>query len=170
MTDVKVRDREASGTLLYLREEDLREGMELLYFAYRDFTAEADEILSELKMGRAHHRALHFIARNPGITIMELLKVLRITKQSLGRVLGELTLAELVATKQGLRDKRFKHLTLTAKGIDLEKRLSATLKRAIHTAYRCAGPDAVKGFRRVLEGLLKPATDELIADMGRNRQ
>jgi DNA-binding MarR family transcriptional regulator len=170
MTDVKLRDREASGALLYLRDEELGEGIELLYFAYRDFTAEADAILAELKMGRAHHRALHFIARNPGITIMELLKVLGITKQSLGRVLNELTEGGLVATRQGTADKRFKHLTLTETGTDLEKRLSATLKRAIHAAYRSAGPEAVKGFRRVLEGLMKSATAELMGDLGRKRQ
>jgi DNA-binding MarR family transcriptional regulator len=169
MTDVKLRDRETSVALLYLRDEELREGLELLYFAYRDFTAEADSILAELGMGRAHHRALHFIARNPDITIMALLRVLRITKQSLGRVLGELTAAGLVVRTADATDKRFKHLSLTAEGDALEKRLSASLKRAIHAAYRAAGPDNVRGFRRVLEGLLKPATAELIGELGGKR-
>ena len=83
MTDIK------SGiNPLFLREEDLRQGIELLYFAYRDFTAEPDAILAEYGFGRAHHRVIHFVGRNPRITVSELLAILKITKQSLSRVLG----------------------------------------------------------------------------------
>ncbi len=152
MTDVKLRDREASGALLYLRDEELGEGIELLYFAYRDFTAEGGCDPRGVEDGRAHHRALHFIARNPGITIMELLKVLSITKQSLGRVLNELTEGDLVATRQGTKDKRFKHLTLTDTGADLERRLSSTLKRAIGAAYRSAARKPSKDFAACSRG------------------
>ncbi|MDE2007551.1 MAG: MarR family transcriptional regulator, partial [Rhodospirillales bacterium] len=80
-----------AGTgLLFLREEEIRLAQDLLFFAYRDFTNAADVILEELELGRAHHRALHFIGRNPGITVSDLLVLLRITKQSLARVLSAL--------------------------------------------------------------------------------
>jgi len=170
MADVKTHDREPSVSLLFLRDEGLREGMELLYFAYRDFTAEADEILKEPGFGRAHHRALHFIARNPGIRITELLAVLKITKQSLGRVLKDLLAAGMVSRTQGGNDKREKHLALTEKGIVLEKRLSALLKRAIANAYRSAGPEAVHGFREVLLGLVKADTRAIIDNMAKKRR
>ncbi|MFZ1989769.1 MAG: MarR family transcriptional regulator [Alphaproteobacteria bacterium] len=170
MADVKTHDREPSVSLLFLRDEGLREGMELLYFAYRDFTAEADEILKEPGFGRAHHRALHFIARNPGIRITELLAVLKITKQSLGRVLKDLIAAGMVSRTQGATDKREKHLALTEKGTALEKRLSATLKRAIASAYRSAGPEAVQGFRDVLLGLMKDDTRKIIDTMAKKRR
>src|SRR6202008_5151054 len=81
---------QAGANLLFLREEEIRVAQALLFFAYRDFTNAADVILEELGLGRAHHRALHFIGRNPGITVSDLLGILRITKQSLARVLGEL--------------------------------------------------------------------------------
>jgi hypothetical protein len=76
----------AGSSLLFLREEEIRAAQDLLFFAYRDFTNVADVILEELELGRAHHRALHFIGRNPGIPVTELLAILRITKQSLARV------------------------------------------------------------------------------------
>ena len=75
---------------LFLREDNLRRGIEMMFFAYRDFTGKPDEILAEIGLGRAHHRALYFIGRNPGISVTELLSILRITKQSLSRVLSEL--------------------------------------------------------------------------------
>ena len=75
------------GKALFLREEELRRGIELMFFAYRDFTGEADSLLAEQNMGRAHHRAIYFIGRNPGITVSELLGILKITKQSLSRVM-----------------------------------------------------------------------------------
>jgi DNA-binding MarR family transcriptional regulator len=170
MADVKVHEREPSASLLFLRDEGLREGIELLYFAYRDFTAEADTILEEHGFGRAHHRALHFIARNQGITIMELLAVLQITKQSLGRVLKDLIEADMVDRSQGETDKRYKHLRVTEKGSTLEKRLSAALKRTIGAAYRSAGPDAVLGFRQVLLGLVNKDTRVLIEEMAEKRK
>ncbi|MGE4281384.1 MAG: MarR family winged helix-turn-helix transcriptional regulator, partial [Magnetospirillum sp.] len=85
MTDVKTPINP-----LFLREEELRQGIELLFFAYRDFTAEPDAILAEYGYGRAHHRVIYFVGRNPGMTVSDLLTILRITKQSLSRVLGQL--------------------------------------------------------------------------------
>ncbi len=85
MTDIKT-----GVNPLFLREEDLRQGMELLFYAYRDFTSEPDAILANYRFGRAHHRVIHFVGRNPGITVSDLLGILKITKQSLSRVLSQL--------------------------------------------------------------------------------
>ena len=152
MTDVK------SGiNPLYLREEDLRQGMELLYFAYRDFTAEPDAILRKYGFGRAHHRVIYFVGRNPQITVSELLSVLRITKQSLSRVLGQLVRDGFVVQRKGESDRRQRLLELTPKGIELERRLSESQRKRIADAYREAGAEAVEGFRRVLSGMIGDA-------------
>jgi DNA-binding MarR family transcriptional regulator len=139
---------------LFLREEDLREGMELLFFAYRDFLTEADQVLARHDLGRAHHRALYFIGRHPAITVSELLRLLRITKQSLSRVIGDLTAKDLIAQKPGLRDRRLRHLTLTPKGAEIEHDVTARQRAILARAYRQAGAEAVSGFRKVLAGLI----------------
>ena len=94
------------ANLLFLREEDLRQGIELLFYAYRDFTAEADAMLAELGFGRAHHRVIYFVGRKPGMTVSELLDILKITKQSLGRVLKQLVDEGYVVQKEGENDRR----------------------------------------------------------------
>lgn len=139
---------------LFLREEDLREGMELLFFAYRDFIEEADQVLARHGLGRAHHRALYFIGRHPGLTVSELLRLLRVTKQSLSRVLGDLTAQELIVQKPGLRDRRLRHLTLTPRGAEIERELTERQRALLARAYRQAGAEAVSGFRKVLTGLI----------------
>src|SRR5580692_4685460 len=96
--------------------DEIRLAQDLLFFAYRDFTNAADVILEELGLGRAHHRALHFIGRNPGLPVSELIAILRITKQSLARVLTELMEQGLVAQTQGRADRRQRLLTLTPDG------------------------------------------------------
>ena len=101
----------------------MRLAQDLLFFAYRDFTNVADEVLEELGLGRAHHRALHFIGRNPGITVSGLLAILRITKQSLARVLNALVDEGYVGQAPGYEDRRLRLLTLTDKGKALEQRL-----------------------------------------------
>ena len=101
----------------------MRMAQDLLFFAYRDFTNAADVALAELGLGRAHHRALHFIGRNPGITVSDLLGILRITKQSLARVLSALIEQGYVAQAPGRADRRQRLLTLTAAGAALERRL-----------------------------------------------
>lgn len=141
-------------SLLYLREEELTDGVELFFFAMRDFTRAADERLAALGLGRAHHRALHFVARHPGMPVSDLLSILGITKQSLSRVLKQLLAEGLIAQAQGSRDRRQRLLRLTPKGQALAGEL-ATLQRArLAKAYREAGPEAVSGFRQVLSGLL----------------
>lgn len=149
MTDVK-----SGVNPLFLREEDLRQGMELLYFAYRDFTAEPDAILARQKFGRAHHRVIHFVGRNPQITVTELLSILRITKQSLSRVLGQLVRQGYIIQRPGTRDRRQRLLELTPTGSELERNLSESQRALIARAYREAGAEAVEGYRRVLLGLI----------------
>ena len=111
MTDVK-----AGPNPLYLREDQLHEAMELLFFAYRDFTTECDAILASYGFGRAHHRVVYFVGRNPDISVTALLEILRITKQSLSRVLGRLVREGFVTTRQDPADGRRRLLALTAKG------------------------------------------------------
>jgi DNA-binding MarR family transcriptional regulator len=139
---------------LYLRDEDLRLGIELLFYAYRDFTAEPDRMLEEIGFGRAHHRAIYFVGRYPGINVGELLAILRITKQSLSRVLGELVRKGYILQRQGTADRRQRRLELTEQGAALERKLSENQRRRIAAAYRAAGPAAVEGFRRVMLGLI----------------
>ena len=116
-------DTKSSANPLFLREEELRQGMEMLFYAYRDFTSDPDEILKEFRFGRAHHRMIHFVGRQPGITVSQILGILRITKQSLSRVLSQLVAAGFIAQKQEVDDRRRRHLYLTDKGVELERRL-----------------------------------------------
>jgi DNA-binding MarR family transcriptional regulator len=155
------------GKALFLREEELRRGIEMMFFAYRDFTSEADSILVEQNMGRAHHRAIYFIGRNPGITVSELLTILNITKQSLSRVLSALVDTGYVIQKKGPVDRRQRLLFLTDTGTALEARLTAVQGRRFANAYREAGMSAVEGFHRVLEGLLDPQTRRQIDKLGK---
>jgi DNA-binding MarR family transcriptional regulator len=146
----------AGRNLLFLREEELRLAQDLLFFGYRDFTAGADAILAELGMGRAHHRVLHFVGRRPGITVGDLLGILGITKQSLGRVLTPLVEQGYVLQAPGRNDRRQRLLSLTPRGIELERRLFERQREWLTRAYREAGPVAVEGFRRVMRGLMGP--------------
>ena len=139
---------------LFLREAELRQAMEMLFFAYRDFTAEPDKILARYGFGRAHHRVIYFVGRFPAITVSELLEILSITKQSLSRVLSQLIREGFVTQRQGTRDRRQRLLTLTEKGRALERELSEEQRARIARAYRTAGAEAVEGFRRVLTKLI----------------
>ncbi len=149
MTDVK-----SAVNPLFLREEELRQGIELLFFAYRDFTAEPDALLHEYGFGRAHHRVIYFVGRHPGITVSELLGILQITKQSLSRVLGHLVQEGFIVQQPGQRDRRQRLLELTDKGTELERLLTEKQRIRIATAYREAGAEAVEGFRKVLLGMI----------------
>ncbi|MEL0293880.1 MAG: MarR family transcriptional regulator [Alphaproteobacteria bacterium] len=149
MADVK-----PIGKALFLREEELRRGIELMFFAYRDFTGEADAILAEQDMGRAHHRAIYFVGRHPGITVSDLLGILNITKQSLSRVLSRLVKVGYIVQKTGTGDRRQRLLYLTDLGTELEARLTEVQGRRFAAAYREAGAHAVEGFQNVLRGLM----------------
>ncbi|GAW33766.1 marR family protein [Roseovarius sp. A-2] len=142
--------------LLFLTDEQLRQGIEAMFFAYRGFTADPDRILATMAYGRAHHRALHFIARSPGTTVNNLLAILGVTKQSLNRVLRTLIEDGLVESRVGTTDKRERHLTLTGDGAALERKLSDAQRARMRAAYRAAGPQSVAGFRRVLEAMMDP--------------
>ena len=150
-------DGPGSGeSLLFLTDEQLRKGIEAMYFAYRGFTADPDRILAEHEYGRAHHRAVHFIKRSPGTTVNNLLSILGVTKQSLNRVLRTLIEDGLVESTVGERDKRERHLRLTATGIALEQALSDAQCSRMRAAFRSVGPEAVAGFRQTLEAMMDP--------------
>ena len=151
---VNMADIKPIGKALFLREEELRRGIEMMFFSYRDFTNEVDTILAEQDMGRAHHRAIYFIGRHPGITVSDLLNILNITKQSLSRVLSRLMKDDFVLQKIGASDRRQRLLYLTESGTELEARLTALQGRRFAAAYREAGAEAVDGFQRVLQGLM----------------
>src|SRR5438094_2770059 len=140
-------------------EEAVRQGIELLFFAYRDFTAEPDAILEQYGFGRAHHRVVHFVGRHPQMTVGELLVILRITKQSLNRVLGQLVRQGFIIQHRGAQDRRQRLLELTEKGRELERRLSEPQRLRVVAAYRKAGPQAVEGFRKVLLGIIAGEDD-----------
>ncbi len=146
----------AGANLLFLREEQLRLAQDLLFFAYRDFTGAADQVLDELGLGRAHHRVLHFIGQNPGIPVGDLLGILRITKQSLARVLSALVEQGLVLQSPGRQDRRQRLLALTDAGRELERRLFERQRERLLAAFREAGGPAVDGFRRVLRAITGP--------------
>ena len=143
-------------SLLFLTDEQLRQGIEAMFFAYRGFTADPDRILADLAYGRAHHRAVHFINRAPGTTVNNLLAILGVTKQSLNRVLRTLIEDGLVDSRVGTSDKRERHLYLTEQGKALEGRLSDAQRVRMRAAFRDAGPEAVAGFRQVLEAMMDP--------------
>ncbi len=146
--------------LLFLTDDQLRQAIELMFFAYRGFTADPDRLLDARGYGRAHHRALHFINRRPGLTVNDLLAVLGVTKQSLNRVLGRLVDDGLVESRVGARDRRQRNLCLTEAGRALEQELSAAQRKRMRVAFSSAGPEAVQGFRRVLEAMIDPALRE----------
>ena len=152
---------------LFLREGEIRRGIELLYFGYGHLTRSADTVLEESGLGRAHHRALYFIARQPDLTVSALLRLLAVTKQSLGRVLGELTARGLVEARTGEFDRRQKLLRLTAAGSDLEAALFEVFRERLGTAYSHAGQSSVTGFWHVLEGLIPAAERALAIDLSR---
>jgi DNA-binding MarR family transcriptional regulator len=142
---------------IFLSEEDLRQGIELLFFAYRDFTGEPDRQLAELGLGRAHHRAIYFIGRNPSLSVSQLLSILKITKQSLSRVLQELVAKDYVLQTQGTTDRRERRLKLTPRGESLEQLLTEGQRRRLGRAYAQAGADGVKIFHKVLLGVIDDA-------------
>ncbi len=144
---------------LFLSEDEVRQGIELLFFAYRDFTAEPDAILDRYGFGRAHHRVIHFVGRHPQMTVSELLGILRITKQSLSRVLGQLVRQGFIVQKPGPHDRRQRLLELAPKGCELERQLSEPQRARIVNAYRRAGAQAVEGFRKVLLGVIAGEED-----------
>ena len=165
MTDVSRSPTSPSASALFLREDEVRRGIELLYFGYTRLTNAIDQELAKQGLGRAHHRALYFIARRPDLTVGELLKLLAITKQSLGRVLKELLDRDFILTSPGNIDRRQKLLRLTEKGAALEAELFRQLREKLSSAYVSAGQDSVTGFWRVLEGLVPESDQKMVFDL-----
>lgn len=143
------------ASLLYLTDEQLRSGIEAMFFAYRSFTADPDRMLADYGYGRAHHRALHFIKDAPNTTVNNLLSILGVTKQSLNRVLRTLIEDGMVQSDVGTVDRRERHLSLTDKGAALEAQLAAVQQERVRDAFRAAGPEAVAGFRAVCEAMME---------------
>ncbi len=131
--------------------------IELLFFAYRDFVGDADEVLAKLGFGRAHHRVLHFVNRNPGMKVAELLDVLKITKQSLGRVLKQLIDEGYVVQKEGANDRRQRLLHVSAAGEALAMKLAGLQTRRIERVLAELGPAAREAARRFLAGMIDAA-------------
>lgn len=151
----------------------LTEAIELLFFAYRDFISDPDELLAKYDFGRAHHRVVHFVGRNPGITVAELLNILRITKQSLARVLKQLIERGFIEQETGKQDRRQRLLYLTELGLDLEERLAAPQRARVAAALKQAGPDAETAWRAVLLALVneedRAEVERLITKTGTTR-
>jgi DNA-binding MarR family transcriptional regulator len=150
---------ETSANPLFLRDEELRQGIEMLFYAYRDFIAEPDAILRRSGFGRAHHRVIYFVGRYPDDTVSALLDILQITKQSLSRVLGQLVREGYIKQDKGPQDRRQRLLRLTEKGREMERQLTADQRARFSRAYRDAGAEAVDGFRKVMLGLISRDDD-----------
>lgn len=143
--------------------------IELVFFAYRDFVGEADRVLAQYGFGRAHHRVLHFVNRNPGLTIAALLDILRITKQSLARVLKDLVETEFVESRAGADDRRQRRLHATEKGGALAAALADKQRARISQALVLAGPDGRYVASRFLLGLIDPGQRDHIEAMIRQK-
>ena len=138
--------------------------IELLFFAYRDFVSDPDAILEEFGFGRAHHRVVHFVGRDPGMTVQQLLDILRITKQSLGRVLKELIDKGYVYQKEGEADRRQRLLFLTEQGEQLRQRLMTPQMNRIRRAIEQSGKDAAHLYRLVLYHMVSPENRDSVRD------
>ncbi|MEM0898759.1 MAG: MarR family transcriptional regulator [Pseudomonadota bacterium] len=140
-------------------DDDIQELIELFFFAYRDFTADPDAILAEIEFGRAHHRVIHFVGHRPGLTVAELLELLRITKQSLGRVLKQLVEEGFVNQVQDREDRRQKRLSLTEKGANLLEKLRTPQAVRIQSALLETGYAAEDAahFLKAMTGSLTAA-------------
>jgi DNA-binding MarR family transcriptional regulator len=164
MADINVNKAAAAGTSLADRApagptpaasaEPVWDIIELLFFAYRDFVGDPDEVLLKLGFGRAHHRVLHFVNRNPGMKVAELLEILNITKQSLGRVLKQLVDEGYVLQKEGAQDRRQRLLFVTSKGETLALKLASLQTQRINRAFGELGPNAHEAARRFLTSMI----------------
>jgi DNA-binding MarR family transcriptional regulator len=137
----------------------LRQAIELLFFAYRDFTGDADVLLARWGFGRAHHRVIYFVGRKPGITVGELLAILRITKQSLARVLRQLMQEGFVVQHTDPGDRRRRRLHLTAEAEALERTVTEHQATRLAAAWNRAGATAAEGFRAVLRAMVDADKD-----------
>jgi len=179
MTDVtitapiKARGAAAPSEHAAAAAEPYWDVIELLFFAYRDFVGDPDEVLERIGFGRAHHRVLHFVNRNPGIKVADLLDVLKITKQSLGRVLKQLIDEGYVVQKAGANDRRQRLLYVSAAGEALAMKLAGLQTHRIAAVFAELAPEAREAARRFLAGMInaddRDAVLRLIAHADRAR-
>ena len=138
----------------FLNDKEIRKIIELVFFSYRDFTAGPDQILDKLNFGRAQHRVIYFVGKKDKITIKELLGVLKITKQSLSRVLNQLVKEGYILVSTGL-DKRTKNLSLTSSGISLENELSTIQIRKIKKVINNFNQEDIDSFKKILYEMIE---------------
>jgi len=138
----------------FLNDKEIRKIIELIFFSYRDFTAGPDQILEQLNFGRAHHRVIYFVGKKDKITIKELLGVLKITKQSLSRVLNQLVKEGFIVVSTGL-DKRTKNLSLTSSGLSLENKLSSIQIQKIKNVINKFNQKDIDGFKKILYEMIE---------------
>ena len=138
----------------FLNNKEIRKIIELIFFSYRDFTAGPDQILEKLNFGRAHHRVIYFVGKKDQITIKELLGVLKITKQSLSRVLNQLVKEGFIVVSTGL-DKRTKNLSLTSSGLSLENELSTIQIQKIKKVINNFNQEDIDGFKKILYEMIE---------------
>jgi len=138
----------------FLNNKEIRKIIELVFFSYRDFTAGPDQILEKLNFGRAHHRVIYFVGKKDKITIKELLGVLKITKQSLSRVLNQLVKEGFIIVSTGL-DKRTKNLSLTTSGLNLENELSIIQIKKIKKVINNFNKKDIDGFKKILYEMIE---------------
>ncbi len=181
-TNVSAKTNGQAGPAAAPAQADLVACIELFYFAYRDFTCDPDTVLEQYGFGRAHHRVLHFVHRNPGLKVAELLDILKITKQSLARVLKQLVDEGFIIQRAGDEDRRERRLYVSAKGSRLTDKLTQIQVKRLEIALADAGPGADRLARQFLfamitekdrpqvEALLKTASDfDLRSDTGANK-
>ena len=140
-------------TPLFLSEKEIRKIIELIFFSYREFTLGPDEILNKINYGRAHHRVIYFVGKQKNITIKDLLGILKITKQSLSRVLNQLVKEKYILVSTG-EDKRTKKLSLTQKGLNLEEKLSKIQINKIKSIINDAKESDINGFKKILYSMI----------------
>jgi len=146
-----------------VQDSDLVKFVELLFFAYRDFTGDADELLDDLGYGRAHHRVIHFVARHPGLRVADLLDILRITKQSLARVLKQLIDEGFVTQQSGKSDRRERNLYLTRKGLNFADKLSQLQCARIGNAFQSLGPESKQTVEAFLFAMISNKDQAAVA-------
>ena len=144
-------------TPLFLTDKEIRKIIELIFFSYKDFTSGPDAILNKINFGRAHHRIIYFVGKKEKINIKDLLSILKITKQSLSRVLNQLVNEKYIIVSTG-DDKRTKNLTLTQKGLDLEKKLSQIQINKIKNIIKNTNEQDINGYKKILYSIMDPET------------
>ena len=153
-------------TPIFLKDNEIRKIIELIFFAYREFTLGPDKILNKLDFGRAHHRIIYFVGKQKQITIKDLLSILKITKQSLSRVLNQLVKEKFIIVSTGV-DKRTKNLSLTKKGIILEKKLLEIQMYNIKKILKNEDEIDINGFKKILYLMIDKNTRTLFNELNK---